>query len=67
MDFIKSIENNLGLVSEKEMLPMQAGDVNQTWADLSKLQKDYNYKPKTSVERGVEAFIDWYKMYYKIK
>jgi UDP-glucuronate 4-epimerase len=67
MDFIKSIENNLGLLAEKEMLPMQAGDVHQTWADVSRLQKDYNYKPNTSVEKGVEAFIDWYKMYYKIK
>jgi UDP-glucuronate 4-epimerase len=67
MDFIKSIENNLGLVAEKEMFPMQAGDVHQPWADVSRLQKDYNYKPNTSVEKGVEAFIDWYKMYYKIK
>ena len=67
MDFIKSIENNLGVVAEKEMLPMQAGDLHQTWADVSKLQKDYNYKPNTSVEKGVEAFINWYKIYYKIK
>jgi UDP-glucuronate 4-epimerase len=66
MDFIKSIENNLGVVAEKKMLPMQSGDVNQTWADVSKLQKDYNYKPNTSIEKGVEAFIDWYKMYYEI-
>ena len=58
MDFIKSIENNLGLLAEKEMLPMQAGDVQQTWADVSSLQKDYNYKPNTSVEKGVEAFTD---------
>jgi len=64
MDFIKSIENNLGVVAEKEMLPMQAGDVNQTWADVSKLQNDYDYKPNTSVEKGVEAFIDWFKAYY---
>lgn len=64
MDFIKSIENNLGIVAEKEMLPMQAGDVNQTWADVSKLQNDYNYKPNTAVEKGVEAFIDWFKAYY---
>ena len=49
------------------MLPMQAGDVSQTWADVSRLQKDYNYKPNTSVVKGVEAFIGWYKMYYKIK
>jgi len=64
MDFIKSIENNLGVVAEKEMLPMQAGDVSQTWADVSKLQNDYDYKPNTSVEKGVEAFIDWFKAYY---
>ena len=64
MDFIKSIENNLGVVAEKEMLPMQAGDVHKTWADVTRLQKDYDYKPNTSVDRGVEAFIDWYKAYY---
>ena len=67
MDFIKSIEISLELVAEKEMLPMQAGDVQQTWADVSRLQKDYNYKPNTSVKKGVQAFIDWYKMYHKIK
>jgi len=67
MDFIKSIENNLGVVAKKEMLPMQAGDVNQTWADVSKLKNDYNYKPNTSVDEGVEAFINWYKTFYKIK
>ena len=67
MDFIKSIENNLGVVAEKEMLPMQAGDVHQTWADVSRLERDYNYKPNTSVDKGVKAFIDWYKMYYNIK
>ena len=67
MDFIKSIENNLGVVAKKEMLPMQAGDVNQTWADVSRLQKDYDYKPNTSIAKGVQSFIDWYKRYYKIK
>ena len=64
MDFIKSIEENLGVVAEKEMLPMQAGDVNQTWADVSKLQNDYYYKPNTAVEKGVKAFIDWFKAYH---
>jgi UDP-glucuronate 4-epimerase len=67
MNFIKSIENSLGVVAKKEMLPMQAGDVHQTWADVSRLKKDYNYKPNTSVKKGVEAFVDWYKMYHKIK
>ena len=67
MSFIKSVEDNLGIVAEKEMLPMQAGDVHQTWADVSKLQNDYAYKPNTSVEEGVETFINWYKSYHKIK
>lgn len=67
MDFINAIENNIGVVAKKEMLPMQAGDVHQTWADVSRLQNEYNYKPNTSVEKGVEAFINWYKKYYKIK
>jgi UDP-glucuronate 4-epimerase len=67
MDFIKSIENNLGVVAKKEMLPMQAGDVYQTWANVSRLQRDYNYKTSTSLDKGIEAFINWYKTYYKIK
>ncbi len=67
MDFIKTIENILGVVAKKEMFSMQAGDVHQTWADVSKLQKDYYYKTNTPVKRGVEAFIDWYKTYYNIK
>jgi len=66
MDFIKTIENHLGVVSEKEMLPMQAGDVHQTWADVSSFQKDYDYKCNTSIENGTEAFVNWYKTYYKI-
>ena len=67
MDFIKSIENHLGKTAKKELLPLQAGDVNQTWADLSSLKQDYHYKPNTSVDNSVKAFIDWYKTYYKMK
>lgn len=66
MDFIKSIENHLGVAAKKEMLPLQAGDVNKTWADLSSLQEDYNYKPTTSIDNSVKAFINWYKTYYNI-
>lgn len=64
MDFIQAIESKLGVQAQKQMLPMQAGDVNQTWADVSKLQSDYDYKPQTSINAGVEAFINWYKSYY---
>ena len=45
---------------------MQAGDVNQTWADVSHFQRDYDYRPNTSVNKGVEAFVDWYKSYYNL-
>tara|TARA_Y100001954_G_C15802297_1_gene600778 strand:+ start:1674 stop:2705 length:1032 start_codon:yes stop_codon:yes gene_type:complete len=66
MDFIKSIETKLGVKAKKQMLPMQPGDVNQTWADVTSFQNDYNYSPNTSLDSGVESFIDWYKKYYKI-
>mgnify|MGYP001365476055 CR=1 FL=1 len=67
LDFIKCIEKKIGIVALKEMLPMQAGDVHQTWADVSKLQNDYDYKSNTSIEMGVENFINWYKTYFKLK
>ena len=63
MDFINSIEKITGIEVEKEMLPMQAGDVNQTWANVSQFQKNYDYKPITSVNKGIEKFINWYKLY----
>ena len=46
------------------MMPMQAGDVNQTWANVEHLKADYDYQPSTALEVGVEAFVDWYKSYY---
>ena len=48
------------------MMPMQAGDVKQTWANTSELIHDYNYTPKTSINKGVSSFINWYKTYYKL-
>ena len=66
MDFIEAIEQSLGLKAKKEMLPMQAGDVTATWANVDDLIKDYDYRPKTSILEGVQKFVDWYKKYYKI-
>ena len=63
--FIDEIENQLGLKSKKEMLPMQPGDVTRTWADVSSIKKDYGYDPKISVKEGVAQFVAWYKNYYK--
>ncbi|GGW63319.1 UDP-glucuronate 4-epimerase [Winogradskyella epiphytica] len=64
LDFINEIELNLDKVAEKQMLPMQPGDVERTWADVDELIKDYDYQPNTSIKHGVKSFIDWYKNYY---
>lgn len=65
LDFIKEIEANLKMEAKKDMLPMQPGDVERTWANVDALIKDYGYKPNTSIKDGVKNFIDWFKMYYK--
>lgn len=66
LDFIEAIEKTTEKIAEKIMMPMQAGDVFQTYADVNQLQKSYNYKPDTPIEKGVKEFIDWYKKYKKI-
>jgi len=64
MDFIMEIEKNLGKVAKKEFLPIQAGDVEKTWANVDDLISDYDYQPNTKIEKGVSAYVDWYKSYY---
>ena len=66
MDFIEAIEISLGITAKKEMLPMQAGDVATTWANVDDLIHDYDYSPNTPIKKGVDSFIAWYKKYYKI-
>ncbi len=63
--YIEVIESNLGKKAEKNFLPMQAGDVPSTYADVSSLFDAVGYKPTTSIEEGVARFIDWYRDYYK--
>ena len=65
MEFIKTIENALGKVAEKNMLPMQDGDVVSTYADTSALMHDFNYKPDTKLADGINAFVTWYKKFYQ--
>ena len=65
MDFIREVENKTGLTAELEMLPMQPGDVNQTWADVTELINKYDYQPNFPISKGVENFVDWYRNYYK--
>ncbi|WP_142786037.1 NAD-dependent epimerase [Changchengzhania lutea] len=64
LDFIKEIENSLEVNAKKEMLPMQPGDVERTWANVDDLIRDYDYSPNTPVRDGVRNFVDWYKSYY---
>lgn len=64
LDFIKEIEFNLGKKAEKNMMPIQPGDVEKTWADVDQLIKDYDYRPNTSIKEGVKSFVNWYKSYY---
>ena len=61
MDFISEIENAVGHPAEKIMLPMQPGDVYQTYADTSKLERDFGYRPGVTLHEGIARFIEWYK------
>ena len=64
MHYIEVLEKTLGKKAEKNLLPMQAGDVSATYADVDDLEKDVGFKPKTTIETGIKHFIDWYKYYY---
>ncbi|WP_298706051.1 NAD-dependent epimerase [uncultured Veillonella sp.] len=64
MHFIDVLEEVLGRKAVKEYLPMQPGDVYQTYADVSELEKDFDFKPKTTIEEGLGKFAKWYKAYY---
>ncbi len=66
IDFIECIEKVTGKKAKKEMLPIQPGDVQATFADVSGLENDFNFKPFTPLEKGIEHFVNWYKNYYKI-
>jgi UDP-glucuronate 4-epimerase len=66
MAFIETIEKKLGKKAQKEMLPMQPGDVESTYADVSDLIKDMGYKPDTPLDEGVENFVAWYREFYRI-
>jgi UDP-glucuronate 4-epimerase len=67
MDFITAIEDKLGIKAKKEFMPLQAGDVPQTYADVQDLIKDTGFRPQTAIKDGISNFIDWYLEYYKIK
>ena len=64
MRYIEVLEDCLGIKAEKNMLPLQPGDVPATYADVSDLVRDVDYKPDMSIEQGIASFVDWYRGYY---
>ena len=67
MDYIKELEINLGKEAKKEFLPIQPGDVPDTYADISDLSDELGYHPSTSVTEGVKNFSEWFKKYFESK
>jgi len=64
LDMIAALERTLGCTAQKTMLPMQPGDVLATWADVTELARDFDYRPSTPVEEGVRRFVEWYRAYH---
>jgi len=66
MHYIEVLEDCLGRKAEKNLLPLQAGDVPGTYADVADLVRDVGYQPDTAIEEGVARFVDWYRDYFKV-
>ena len=66
MHYIEVLENCLGKTTQKNMLPLQPGDVPVTYADIDELVRDVGFKPSTPIEVGIEKFLVWYRDYYKV-
>ena len=67
LTYIETLEKNLGKTAEKNLLPLQPGDVPATYADVEDLVKNVGYKPLTTVDEGIKAFAEWYLDYYASK
>ena len=66
LDFISSIEKFLGLTADKELLPLQDGDVPDTFADVKNLSDEFNFSPSTPLNDGISKFLTWYREYYEV-
>jgi UDP-glucuronate 4-epimerase len=64
-DVISLLENELGRTAEKEMFPMQPGDVEATYADVAALERDIGFRPATKIEVGVARFANWYREFHR--
>jgi len=66
LDYIEAIEDALGIKAQKNLLPMQQGDVLDTYADVSALEAWTGFRPRTPVKEGVKRFVEWYREYYQV-
>ncbi|MBU2879737.1 MULTISPECIES: NAD-dependent epimerase [Aliiglaciecola] len=66
MEYIETLEENLGKTAEKELLPLQMGDVPDTYADVEALVRDVDYRPQTTIQTGIKNFVGWYKDYFNV-
>jgi UDP-glucuronate 4-epimerase len=66
MRFIQALESSIGIEAKKVYMDMQPGDVLKTFADVSDLERDIDFKPSTSIEDGIDKFVIWYRSYYKV-
>jgi UDP-glucuronate 4-epimerase len=66
LDFIAVLEECLGKKAQRRLLPMQAGDVPATFADVEDLMRDVGFRPDTPIEEGIRRFTDWYREYYRV-
>jgi UDP-glucuronate 4-epimerase len=66
LDFIAAIEEATGRSAIKNMLPMQPGDVSQTYANIDAISRDLGFQPKTDIKAGIKKFVEWYREYYRI-
>jgi UDP-glucuronate 4-epimerase len=63
---VELLEKELGRAAVKDMLPMQPGDVMETFADVGDLMRDVGFRPQTSIEDGIRGFVAWYRDHYKV-
>jgi UDP-glucuronate 4-epimerase len=66
MKMVELLERAIGKKADRRLLPMQAGDVKETAADIGRIQRDFGFAPKTALEEGIPRFVEWYRGYYKV-
>ena len=66
MDYIAALEKALGKHADIEMLPLQPGDVPDTYADVADLVQQFSYRPATSIDQGIANFVNWYRGYMQV-